>query len=355
MTDDDLTFTGSDGMSADDYIEAVRRSAIKENKLGNDNWMVMYASKGLKGNARRWWATLDPTYRLKWDWFETAFLYRWPPIFNGIDGKECEAFISGAEQRILDYGKEGDDKWIAREIPKSFAGAALRWFATIDEQKKADWNLLKQAMFARWPASDQSDPAPRNSSISAAPGATPSSAAAEATENSKPLVLQGMIRVEAVDGQKLGYISRRLNQHGLVCFTKDPLESLQVKFEGTTSPFELRAENPASGFSMLGIQWSVSSPSLAPGSWHVARFVGLSRGLKSSLVATFGGQGESSANVWVIDSLDTITIRWVDPNQVPWILEPIEQSTVLSACPPGQTRYNPPIYNKVSLHLERND
>jgi len=352
MTDDELlSFNGFDGMEAEVFIDAVHTRAAKENKSDDDDWKVKYASKGFKGGALRWWAKLDKTNRRDWDWLVTAFLDRWPPVFRGIDGAECERFIADAEQRIADAGKEDDNKWIAKEIPKSFAGAALRWLATVDPQTKADWSLLKQAMLSRWPASAQSDPAVP--SVPEPPTAAPPPANAGSATSSLPTVaLQGRIRVETEDGQPRGYLSRALGSRGTPVTTTNVTEMLRVSFEGTTSPYELRAENPATGYSLLGIHWQNKIPT----DTDCGGVVGMSRGWKSPLVTTYAWSGDPFTKVWDVDQRKRVTLQWTDANGALWDLQPYRDnsdSEMRVWRPKGLA--NPGTWEKLSFYLELSD
>lgn len=78
--------------------------------------------------------------------FATASL-----IFRGINGLECEHFISAVRKHAFAEGRYDDFGWTAAFAATCFVGDALRWHAELDFQIQADWRFLQQAMFKQYP------------------------------------------------------------------------------------------------------------------------------------------------------------------------------------------------------------
>lgn len=53
-------------------------------------------------------------------------------------------------KRAFEEGKEDDDAWIARYVATRVVGVALRWHASLDRSVRDDWELLQQAMLAKF-------------------------------------------------------------------------------------------------------------------------------------------------------------------------------------------------------------
>lgn len=76
-------------------------------------------------------------------------------IFEGIDGSECEDFVRDVRRRARAADKDCDNDWIIRLVSACLAGDALRWHFSLDREIRNDWELLQQAMLARYPAFEE--------------------------------------------------------------------------------------------------------------------------------------------------------------------------------------------------------
>lgn len=74
-----FTFNGVNANEAEAFIQAVRRTALEEEKTEDIAWMASFASTCLRGRAMRWHARLDLSIRKDWDLLVQAILEEWPP------------------------------------------------------------------------------------------------------------------------------------------------------------------------------------------------------------------------------------------------------------------------------------
>lgn len=74
-----------------------------------------------------------------------------PLLFRGLDGTEAEEFIFAIRQRAFAAGKARDLDWQLDLATSSLTGGALRWYEGLDDVKKHDWELFKQALLDRYP------------------------------------------------------------------------------------------------------------------------------------------------------------------------------------------------------------
>lgn len=73
-------------------------------------------------------------------------------VFNGTDGKECEAFIVAIHEFAFSKGCDDDHQWLLRFAKTRLRGEALRWWAKLDPSIKKDWDLFIQALFDEYPS-----------------------------------------------------------------------------------------------------------------------------------------------------------------------------------------------------------
>ncbi|KAG8893961.1 hypothetical protein FRB99_001604, partial [Tulasnella sp. 403] len=66
--------------------------------------------------------------------------------FTGIDADDCHDFIRYIRQRAFSEGKDRDYDWMARFAATCFAGDALAWHVSLDEDTQNDWKLLEKAL-----------------------------------------------------------------------------------------------------------------------------------------------------------------------------------------------------------------
>ncbi|KAG8916919.1 hypothetical protein FRC01_002781 [Tulasnella sp. 417] len=78
--------------------------------------------------------------------------------FEGRDGTEAENFIRNVKSRAFKLGKQKDNGWMAAFASICFAGNALRWFESLDDETQSDWKLLRSAILAKYPAGSVNSP-----------------------------------------------------------------------------------------------------------------------------------------------------------------------------------------------------
>ncbi|KAG8960448.1 hypothetical protein FRC05_006844, partial [Tulasnella sp. 425] len=88
-------------------------------------------------------------------------------VFEGRDGTEAENFIRNVKSRAFKLDKQRDNEWMAAFASICFAGNALRWFESLDDETQSDWKLLRSAILAKYPAgSVDGGPSPLQPSVS---------------------------------------------------------------------------------------------------------------------------------------------------------------------------------------------
>lgn len=78
--------------------------------------------------------------------------------FAGRDGTEAENFVRNVKSRAFKLGKQRDNEWMAAFASICFAGDALRWFESLDDETQSDWKLLRSAILAKYPAGSADSP-----------------------------------------------------------------------------------------------------------------------------------------------------------------------------------------------------
>ncbi len=75
-----------------------------------------------------------------------------PISFQGINGKECEDFISAIHKHAFAEGRDDDPQWMLRFARSRLEGQALRWYSRLEASAKGDWDLFLQALFDSYPS-----------------------------------------------------------------------------------------------------------------------------------------------------------------------------------------------------------
>lgn len=78
-----IIFTGRDAREAEDFIEAIRKLAFREERLHDNVWMANMASAFVRRRAMRWHAGLEAAVQRDWNLLTTAILNEWP--FEEVD------------------------------------------------------------------------------------------------------------------------------------------------------------------------------------------------------------------------------------------------------------------------------
>lgn len=75
-----LIFKGIDGSECEDFIASLEELAFAEGWSQDRQRMILYARSRLRGDALRWFATLDPSIQGDWNLFLQALLNRYPSV-----------------------------------------------------------------------------------------------------------------------------------------------------------------------------------------------------------------------------------------------------------------------------------
>ncbi|KAG9045540.1 hypothetical protein FS837_006141 [Tulasnella sp. UAMH 9824] len=186
--------------------------------------------------------------------------------FYGIDGEEAENFLRTVRKRALMEGKQRDNEWIADFAALCFAGDALRWYETLDDEVQLDWSKLRRAILDWLPTTAPRSVEPRLSTYSAAPQAARASSpalAAAPTAASPPAppnptimaalgqektvpFFEGTFQITSMNGNTMGYLSRVMDADGT--------------YPRTNSRYSALRDLPG-GDQFLGLTWRNLNPS----------------------------------------------------------------------------------------------
>lgn len=131
-------------------------------------------------------------------------------MFEGKGGLEAEAFVRAIRQKVFREGRQDADRWIAQFAGTCFAGDALRWHASLDDDVQSSWKGLQRAMFTQYPAPKRRQQIKRES-IAA------------------PVPRKGRIRVQIEDVGTVAFVSRSVGRHGQYFTTNNASNALQVE------------------------------------------------------------------------------------------------------------------------------
>ncbi|KAG8894843.1 hypothetical protein FRB99_000952, partial [Tulasnella sp. 403] len=220
--EDKFVFRGTDtnDSECEEFIEAVRRFAFDQGKQHDNQWIVDLVHKSLAGDALRWHAMLPQEIQNDWYRLQQALLTQFPVVFRGIDGVECDSFVRHVRRKAVNEGKLQDSAWMANYAAGAFAGDALRWYDTLDEETKGSWNLLQTALFLKYPASNTEGSlshltGKRASTTMTSLAPTPAAASVPAVQGSFPPGATAFVKVTTDYAPELsGHISRFLQHRG---------------------------------------------------------------------------------------------------------------------------------------------
>lgn len=74
----DLVFRGQDGTECERFIMAIKKEALAQGKLRDDDWIVGLVETHMEGTALRWFETLDDATQYNWKLLKQALLARYP-------------------------------------------------------------------------------------------------------------------------------------------------------------------------------------------------------------------------------------------------------------------------------------
>ncbi|KAG8987883.1 hypothetical protein FRB90_003077 [Tulasnella sp. 427] len=89
------------------------------------------------------------------------------------DGNEAEEFVQAVRRAAFNANQDRNDEWMARFASTCMSGKALRWFESLGDDVQESWKLLRKAILAQYPPSDESSLVPSASGASPAPAAPP--------------------------------------------------------------------------------------------------------------------------------------------------------------------------------------
>jgi len=81
-------------------------------------------------------------------------------VFRGGGGTECERFLIAIHRWAFEREKDEDDRWLARFAATRLEGDAYRVYVKLDNDVRRSWDLLRQALLERYPASEPTIPVP---------------------------------------------------------------------------------------------------------------------------------------------------------------------------------------------------
>ncbi|KAG8895472.1 hypothetical protein FRC00_007431, partial [Tulasnella sp. 408] len=152
-------------------------------------------------------------------------------LFYGRDGAEADELVRAVRKWGVENEKLANSKALADFASTRFTGGALRWYETLDENTKRDWDVLRKAILLQYPHSKSVE----SSSTDQSPF-VPTAAAApppyvNAPYTGKPAdILTGRLRFIAELPSSSGYISRTAS-NGLFLVTTDRSNALRVQID----------------------------------------------------------------------------------------------------------------------------
>ncbi|KIO22566.1 hypothetical protein M407DRAFT_27963 [Tulasnella calospora MUT 4182] len=141
-------------------------------------------------------------------------------VFNGKDGKECEAFVAAIQAFAFSKRWDEDYQWILRFAKSCLRGKALRWYAKLDPTIKKDWDLFVQALFDEYPAVEDPDDGGKATPVWSATTFSPSPSTITLSANpeldpnaTKPSLLFGPVMPNTQMGHEPCHFPHSCNQH----------------------------------------------------------------------------------------------------------------------------------------------
>ncbi|KAG9047848.1 hypothetical protein FS837_001383 [Tulasnella sp. UAMH 9824] len=244
-----LEFRGHDATECEDFINAVQRYTLSQGKQADDRWMAQFAASCFTRDALRWWTGLEEDVQWSWKLLRKAMLGRYRPLFQGISGEEAEYFVHMVTERALDEGKYDDARWTAAFASACLVGDALRWWASLPQNVRKDWDLLQQAILLRFPT------IPRRLVPTPAAAAPPPVPAWRS-------VVRGRILI-AIDGDSTCYyISKQLGPGAFTVITSYSSLALEVEFNATRLERAILFIPPGqtTNFDTIGMHWAGNDP-----------------------------------------------------------------------------------------------
>ncbi|KAG8922260.1 hypothetical protein FRC01_014267 [Tulasnella sp. 417] len=252
--------------------------------------------------------------------------------FYGIDGEEAENFLRTIRKRALMEGKQRDNAWIADFAALCFAGDALRWYETLDDDVQLDWSKLRRAILDWLPntAPRPTDPssAPQaaraaSPALAASPTAasapapappTPLNTAAFAQERTVPF-LEGSFQITSLNGNSMGYLSRAMDADATYPRTNSRYSALRVSFALLQDRHTIKLLDLSGGDQFLGLTWR----NLAPSDWtksekYTAAIVPMSFFPSETKwkSANVQDKGASQHHIWSLSRDKTLQASFID-------------------------------------------
>ncbi|KIO30114.1 hypothetical protein M407DRAFT_158324 [Tulasnella calospora MUT 4182] len=235
-------------------------------------------------------------------------------------------------------GKQRDNAWIADFAALCFAGDALRWYETLDDDVQLDWSKLRRAVLDWLPNTAPRPVDPRLSVYSAAPHAarasspalaasptaaspapapappTPTATAAFPQEKTIPF-LEGTFQITSMNGNSMGYLSRVVDADATYPRTNSRYSALRVSFALLPDRHTIKLLDLPGGDQFLGLTWR----NLAPSDWtksekYTSAIVPISFIPSESKwrSGNFQDKGASQHHIWTLSRDKTLQASYID-------------------------------------------
>lgn len=241
-------------------------------------------------------------------------------LFYGRNGEEAEEFVRAVRKWGFTNEKLANSKALADFASTCFTGAALRWYETLDESTKRDWDILRKAILLQYPHAKSVE----HSFIDQSPF-VPTPAAApplfvNASYTGKPAdILAGRLRFIAELPSSSGYISRTA-LNGLFEVTTDRSNALQIRIDTSRTMQPLQITNSYPEMPNLGITWYDGLPEWTAISDKNATLCATSRDLQNKSTPVYY-RGPTQINVWAYSPDGELKPSWLGQDYGPQSLE----------------------------------
>ncbi|KAG9048227.1 hypothetical protein FS837_000483 [Tulasnella sp. UAMH 9824] len=248
------SFTGTDGIEAEMFIQQVRRAAFHEGKLRDDAWMADFAATCLSGEALRWHSTLDKDVRRDWIKLESAILEKYPVFLDSMS----------------DLGKP-EPEHQAPKKPKPDGVGAVPPPSTVT-RASTSWSYSFMSMIFGF---------------------------------------NGRIKVVTNIKEMNGYVARSPTRWGHLASVQGKAGSVQATFvDGGSKKNYLKLLNSTMDHEWLGIQWCCSPFKVGK---EGAALVGVTGDDNEDVAGSSRwSKGPTGAGIWQVGPDGQLIVTWVD-------------------------------------------
>ncbi|KAG8904272.1 NADH-cytochrome b5 reductase [Tulasnella sp. 403] len=236
------------------------------------------------------------------------------PTFCGQDGTDCTAFINAIKKKARAEGKLRDNGWMVDLMSVSLIGDALRWYSTLDNGVKDDWQQLEQALLSKYPPQPVAPPTaqliPGNAAI-----ATPAAAPPPATPSTSTFPTgAGYVTIVADVTTAGGFISQKVDSNGHHCSVSNVGQALEVNPMPSNGMYQLKLLNSTTRHEWLAATWFQPLPKLGRNSSHLAYVVSTSPTGYKFATSSKWAEGLTRSEMWAVYPDSRIRPIWADTN-----------------------------------------